>query len=53
MVMHLAALPDERAVSHPGAPCLADGDRELDNAAFAAEVQRVSGGLTRDGRRPW
>jgi long-chain acyl-CoA synthetase len=45
MVMHLAALPDERAASNPGAPCLADGDRDLDNAAFAAEVQRVSGGL--------
>ena len=52
MVMHLAALPDERAASHPGAPCLADGDRELDNAAFAAEVQRVSGGLIGMGIGP-
>jgi long-chain acyl-CoA synthetase len=42
MVMHLAALPDERATSHPGGPCLADGRRELDNATFAAEVRRTS-----------
>ncbi len=45
MVMHLAALPDERAASHPGGPCLADDDRELDNATFAAEVRQVSGAL--------
>ena len=45
MVMHLAALPDERAASDPGGPCLADGGRELDNATFAAEVRRVSGAL--------
>ena len=42
MVMHLAALPDERAASDPGAPCLADARRELDNASFAAEVRRMS-----------
>ena len=46
MVKHLAALPDERAASRPGGPCLADGDRELDNATFAAEVRRVSGALS-------
>ena len=45
MVMHLAALPDERAASHPGGPCLVDGRLELDNATFAAEVRRVSGAL--------
>ena len=45
MVMHLAALPDERGASDPGGPCLADGRRELDNATFAAEVRRVSGAL--------
>ncbi len=42
MVMHLAALPDERAASDPGGRCLADGRRELDNATFAAEVRRMS-----------
>ena len=42
MVMHLAALPDERAASHPRGACLADGRRELDNEAFAAEVRRMS-----------
>jgi long-chain acyl-CoA synthetase len=45
MMMHLAVLPDERAASHPGGQCLADGRRELDNASFAAEVRRVSGAL--------
>ena len=45
MVKHLAALPDERAASHPGGPCLADGRRELDNATFAAEVRRISNAL--------
>ena len=45
MMMHLATLPDERAASHPGGPCLADEDRELDNATFAAEVRQVSGAL--------
>ena len=49
MVMHLAALPDERAVSNPGGPCLADEDRELDNAAFAAEVRQVSHALVEMG----
>ena len=49
MLMHLAALPDERAASHPGGPCLADEDRELDNAAFAAEVRRVSHALVEMG----
>ena len=45
MVMHLAALPDERAASDPEGPCLADGRRELDNATFAAEVRLMSGAL--------
>ena len=49
MVMHLAALPDERAASDPGVPCLADGRRELDNASFAAEVRRVSCALVEMG----
>ena len=49
MVMHLAALPDERAASDPGAPCLADGRRELDNATFATEVHRVSCALSEIG----
>jgi len=49
MVMHLAALPDERAVSDPGGRCLADGRRELDNATFAAEVRRMSCGLVEMG----
>ena len=44
-MMHLAALPDERAASHPGGRCLADGRRELDNATFAAEVRRTSRAL--------
>lgn len=48
-MMHLAALPDERAASHPEGPCLADGDRELDNAAFAAEVRQVSHALVEMG----
>ncbi|MGZ4329142.1 MAG: AMP-binding protein [Solirubrobacteraceae bacterium] len=42
IVMHLAALPDERAASDPGGRCLADGRRELDNATFATEVRRMS-----------
>ncbi|HSO97405.1 MAG TPA: AMP-binding protein [Solirubrobacteraceae bacterium] len=49
MVMHLAALPDERAASDPGGPCLADGRRELDNASFAVEVRRVSCALVEMG----
>jgi long-chain acyl-CoA synthetase len=49
MVMHLAALPDERAASHPVGPCLADGRRELDNATFASEVHRVSSALVEMG----
>ena len=36
MVMHLAALPDQRASSNPEGPCLADGRHDLDNATFAA-----------------
>ncbi len=49
MVMHLAALPDERAVSDPGGRCLADGRRELDNATFAAETRRMSCALAEMG----
>ena len=49
MVMHLAALPDERAASDPGAPCLADGRKEFDNASFAAEVRRMSRALAEMG----
>ncbi|MGO9975169.1 MAG: class I adenylate-forming enzyme family protein [Solirubrobacteraceae bacterium] len=49
MVMHLATLPDERAASHPGGRCLADGGRELDNATFAAEVRRTSCALIEMG----
>jgi len=49
MVVHLAALPDERAASHPGGSCLADGRRELDNATFAAEVRRMSCALVEMG----
>jgi long-chain acyl-CoA synthetase len=49
MVMHLAALPDERAASHPEGPCVADGRRELDNASFAAEVRRASSALVKMG----
>ena len=49
MVMYLAALPDERAASDPGGPCLADGRRELDNASFASEVRRVSSALAQMG----
>ena len=45
MVIDLAALPDERAASHPRAPCLADGRQDLDNTGFAAEVRRMSGAL--------
>ena len=48
-MMHLAALPDQRAASDPGGPCLADGRRELDNAGFAAEVRRVSCALAEMG----
>jgi hypothetical protein len=53
MVMHLAALPDERAASDPGGRCLADGRRELDDASFATEVRRVSGALVETGGRAW
>ena len=49
MVMHLAALPDERAEAHPGGRCLADGGRALDNATFAAEVRRTSSALVEMG----
>ena len=49
MVMHLAALPDQRAALDPGGPCLADGRRELDNAGFAAEVRGVSCALAEMG----
>jgi long-chain acyl-CoA synthetase len=49
MVMHLAALPDERAALDPGGPCLADGRRELDNATFAAEVRGMSSALVELG----
>ena len=49
MVMHLAALPDERAASDPGGSSLADGRRELDNATFAAEVRRMSSALVEMG----
>jgi long-chain acyl-CoA synthetase len=49
MVKHLAALPDERAASDPGGRCLADGRRELDNAAFAGEVRYVSSALVARG----
>ena len=49
MVMHLAALPDERAASDPGGPCLADSRRQLNNASFAAEVRRVSCALVEMG----
>ncbi|HTQ91173.1 MAG TPA: AMP-binding protein, partial [Streptosporangiaceae bacterium] len=49
MVLYLAALPDERAASDPGGPCLADGRRELDNASFASEVRRVSSVLAQMG----
>ena len=47
--MHLAALPDQRAASDPGAPCLSDGRRELDNATFAAEVRGMSSALVELG----
>ena len=49
MVMHLAALPDERAASDPEGSCVADGRRELDNATFLAEVHRVSSALVEVG----
>src|ERR1700733_2600715 len=49
MVMHLAALPDERAATDPGGSCLADGRRELDNATFAAEVRGMSATLAELG----
>jgi acyl-CoA synthetase (AMP-forming)/AMP-acid ligase II len=49
MVMHLAALPDQRATSDPGGSCLADGRRELDNATFAAEVRGTSSALVELG----
>jgi long-chain acyl-CoA synthetase len=49
MVMHLAALPAERAASDPGGACLADGRRELDNATFAAEVRGMSSALAEAG----
>ena len=49
MVMHLAALPDQRAASDPGGSCLADGRRELDNATFAAEVRGTSSALVELG----
>src|ERR1700733_6435322 len=49
MVIHLAALPDERATSDPGGSCLTDGRRELDNATFAAEVRGVSAALVELG----
>lgn len=52
MVMHLAALPDQRAASDPGGGCLADGRRELDNATFAAEVRGMSA-AGRVGHRAW
>ena len=49
MVMHLAALPDQRAASDPEGACLADGSRELDNATFAAEVRGMSSALVELG----
>jgi acyl-CoA synthetase (AMP-forming)/AMP-acid ligase II len=49
MVMHLAALSDQRAASDPGGSCLADGGRELDNATFAAEVRGMSSALVELG----
>lgn len=49
MVMHLAALPDERAAPDPEGSCLADGRRELDNATFLAEVHSVSSALVEVG----
>ena len=48
-VMHLAALPDQRAASDRGGPCLADGRRDLDNASFAMEVRRMSSALAEMG----
>jgi long-chain acyl-CoA synthetase len=48
-VMHLAALPDQRAASIPGGSCLADGCRALDNATFAAEVRGMSSALVELG----
>jgi acyl-CoA synthetase (AMP-forming)/AMP-acid ligase II len=52
MVMHLAALPDQRAASDPGGSCLADGRRELDNATFAAEVRGMFSALVELGIGP-
>lgn len=48
-MMHLAALPDQRAASDPGGSCLFDGRRELDNSTFAAEVRGTSSALVELG----
>ncbi|MFZ0970994.1 MAG: AMP-binding protein, partial [Solirubrobacteraceae bacterium] len=52
MVMHLAALPDQRAASDSGGSCLSDGRRELDNSTFAAEVRGMSSALVEFGIGP-
>ncbi|ALE78794.1 AMP-dependent synthetase [Pseudonocardia sp. AL041005-10] len=50
--MHIAVLPRERARTAPGAPCLADEHRTLDNTGFAAAVDAAAGALHVAGTGP-
>ncbi len=47
-----STLPDERARAHPDAPCVADDDVQLDNAAFLQRVQRAAAVLADRGVGP-
>ena len=47
--MDLASLPDRRATTAAGAPCVDDDDRTLDNAAFFDAVRRAATTLHEHG----
>ena len=51
-VLHLSALPDERARVAPDAPCVDDDRLKLTNAEFARRVRAVAADFRSLGVRP-
>lgn len=47
--VHCALIPEQRATAAPGDRCLADGSRDLDNAAFGAAVRGLAARLAARG----
>ncbi len=51
-MLHAATIPRRRADQDPGAPCVQDSRTRLTSAQFAAQVERLAGGLASLGIGP-